>query len=77
MSTLANAMMIVCGHSRYRLPALTDASAAISIDNEIARIEISGSELHLFEVLPAAGNEAFLTGVYRHWNFETRELAHA
>jgi DNA polymerase-3 subunit beta len=70
LSATETAIMIRCGGSRYRLPVYLDAPTAISIDTEIAHVEISGSDLlYLFEVLPAAGTEAarfFLTGVYVH-----------
>ena len=70
INTTANAAMIAYGNSRYRLPILPDAPAALAMDYEVARTEVAGDDLlTLFEVLPAAGTEPtrlFLTGLYMH-----------
>jgi DNA polymerase III subunit beta len=66
----AQAMVITCGNSVYRLPLLPDPPAGLVIDPEIARMLMPTKDcLTLFEVLPAVGTERarfMLRGIYWH-----------
>jgi DNA polymerase-3 subunit beta len=72
ISTAENLATIVCGNSRSRLAVFPwdDLPAALAVDGEIGRLEISGADcLTLLEPLPAAACDAarsYLCGILWH-----------
>ncbi|WP_029582506.1 DNA polymerase III subunit beta [Bradyrhizobium sp. URHD0069] len=72
IGTDENLATIICGNSRGRLPLFPwdDLPAALAVDGEIGRIEISGADcLTLLEPLPAAASEVTrfcLCGIFWH-----------
>jgi DNA polymerase-3 subunit beta len=72
ISTTENMATIICGNSKSRLPTipLIDLPAALALEGEIGRVEISGGDcLILLEPSTAAGTETtrqYLRGVLLH-----------
>jgi DNA polymerase-3 subunit beta len=72
IGTDENLVTIVCGNSRSRLPVVSwdDLPAALAIDEEIGRIEVSGADcVTLLEPLQAASSEVtrfHLCGIFWH-----------